>query len=178
MKNQRGEIMVATVVIIAVCAFVGGVVLPKLGQTFHLFGETAANKKASFSKQIQSSTPVLLEDKSGRAVAVGTKFEQTYDTGIEEAPIVLTYGQRVAKFFAGVTNLGIIALLAAIILVPGSLMLWMRRWGLKWYSTAKALVKGVKEAPPQAAEEVKDSMAIVMDKKHKKAVDEIKKDLN
>lgn len=178
MNNQRGEIATATIVLIAAGALIVGLLTGSRANPFSFLQKSAANKKASFSKQSEIHTPVILKDSSGRAVAVGTKVENLYETGMEDGERPLTYGERVAKFFAGLTNLSFLILIAGLIFFPGVLFGALRAWGMKYYKTAKALVQGVKEAPPGAAEEVKASIAVVMDRKEKKVVDEIKKDLN
>lgn len=178
MKNQKGEIATATIVLIAAGALVVGLLTGSKGNLFSFLQKSAANKKASFSKQSEIHTPVILQSKDGKTVAVGTKVENLYETGMEDGEPVLTYGQRVAKFFAGLTNLAFLVLIVGLIFFPVLTIGALRAWGMKHYKTAKAIVQGVKEAPPEAAAQVKASIAVVMDKKEKKVVDEIKKDLN
>ncbi len=176
--NQRGEIATATIIIIAAGALIVGLLTGSNINPLSFFQKTASNKKASFSKQTEISTPVILKDGSGRAIAVGTKVENYYDTGMEDGTPILTYGQRIAKFFAGLTNLTLLIILACLILFPGATLLAMRNWGMKYYNTLKTTVKGIKEAPREAQDQVKSSLAVTMDKKHKVVIDEIKKDLN
>lgn len=178
MRNQRGEIATATIVLIAAGALVVGLFTGSKANLFSFFQKSAANKKASFSKQSEVHTPVILKDSEGRAIAVGTKIENVYETGMEDGERPLNYGERVAKFFAGLTNISFFALIAGLVFFPALTLGALRAWGMKYYKTAKAIVQGLKEAPPGAAKEVKASIAVVMDKKEKKVVDEIKKDLN
>lgn len=177
LKNQRGEIATALIIVMVV----GGVLVGALGATklnpLKLFHRDAANKKASWTKQVEKSKPVLLTDKSGKAVALGTEFERVYDTGKDEFTPAPTYGERVGAFLAGLTNVGLIALVAGILFFPGALA----AWGVKKYAdmrgVAKTIIAGVREAPPEAAEQVKNVIAVKQDKNQKKIVAKLKGEL-
>lgn len=178
MRNQRGEVATATIIAIAAAALVVGLLTGSRANPFSIFQKSAANKKGSFTKQYETHTPVLLQSKDGKMVAVGTKVENTYETGMDEGPIVLTYGQRVAKFFAGLTNISLFGILIGLIFFPAATITAMWRWGKKYKDTLRTTVQGIRDAPPEAAAQVKVSLASAQDKKHKIVIDEIKKDLH
>lgn len=176
--NQRGEFATALIVVMVV----GGVLVGALGATklnpFKLFHRDSANRKASWTKWDEKITPKLLTDKQGNAVAVGPEIHRTYDTGKEDVKPAPTYGERVASFFAGLTNIGFLVIAGLLIFCPSLLIGTVWRWGAKWKHALKTTVKGIREAPPEAAEKVKVSLAASHDKKDKKAIDEIKKELH
>lgn len=176
-NEQRGEIATALIIVMVV----GGVLVGALGATklnpFKLFQHDAANKKASWTKQVEKSEPVALYDKDGKAVALGTRFERVYDTGKEDSTPAPTYGQRVGAFLAGLTNFGLVALIAGILFFPGALATWgvKKYWDMR--GVAKTIISGVKDAPPEAAEQVKQAIAVKQDKSQKQIVAKLKGEL-
>lgn len=178
-NNQRGAVEIAVVVAIAAATFLFGAITS--GSKFNplkLFqSDSAANKKAEWTRWDEKIAPKLIVDKDGKAFAVGTEINRSYDTGKENVKPRATYSEQVAGFFAKLTNLGLFAVVFLLIFFPGILSAFaITRWRA-WRGLAKTIVAGVKAAPDEAADAVKTEIAIKQNESQKKMVSQLKGEL-
>lgn len=183
MRNQRGEITI----VLLIAAMLGTAVVvglgPRLPLVNKLFKEqTAAGRKASWTKQIEKSKPVALYDKNGNAVALGTEYERLYDTGIEQSTPKLTLGENIGKFFASLTTAGLIFVGVSLAFFGGAPLVYVAR---KYGDAKHALTKTVmavremkKDDPALFAEKIAPQLAAAHDEKDRKVIDKIKTKLN
>lgn len=162
---------------------------------------SAANQKASWTDQSEKTKPVFYSVPPTATqpgmVAVATETEKTYHTGAEEKPQVLTFGQRVAKFFAGLSTWGVVlvgggfAILFFIFgITPG--MVWRHakiraeevaaaeKADKERYKKAlKQTVEGIRNIKDQAVYDVAtDSLKAAQDKDVKQIIDVVKSELH
>lgn len=183
MKNQRGEITIALLIaaILGTAVVVG--IGPRLPLVNKLFKEqTAAGRKASWTKQVEKSKPVALYDKSGRAVALGTEYERLYDTGMEQVPVKLTLGEKIGNFFASLTMWGLIFVAVSLAFFGGAPIIYFAR---KYGDAKHALTKTViavremkKDDPALFAEKIAPKLDAAHDDKDRVVIDKIKTKLN
>lgn len=181
MKNQRGEVTTGIVVAIAVGTFLFGVIASTKLNPFKLFHKSAANKKASWTKQTEKSEPVLLFDKDKKAVAVGTKIEKIYDTGIEEATPKKTIGEKIGDFFAGLTTWGLVFVGVSLLFFGGTPIVWAwRKYAVVKDALKKTVqaIRDTKKEEPQVYDKLKPKLAAAHDKRDRVVIDKIKTELN
>lgn len=177
MKNQKGEIATAVIIAIAMGSLLLGLVLPKLSP-FKMFEKSAGNKKASFTLQKESSTPVLLESKDGKTVALGKKTELFYNTGMDESVPKPTLGERIGSFFFGLTTTSILTIIGGFLFFPIPFAAWGVR---KYFGIKQALtntVKAIRETDPTTYEALKPKLSAAHDKKDKVLIDKIKAEIH
>lgn len=175
--NQRGEVVTAVLIAVALGSLLVGLVLPKLNP-FKAFERTAANKKASWTRQTEKSTPVLLTDKAGKAIATGTATERIYDTGIEQSVPAPTLGQRIGSFFFGLTTWGLLAVLASLLFFGGAPLVWLARKYFVIRQALKNTVVGIRQADAETFEKLKPALEANHDKRDKVVIDKIKAELH
>lgn len=193
--NKRGEVTLALLGIVAVALAVTALV-PKLNPFNGVLGAPstidASKQKASWTRQTETRQPVVLLDKRGEAVAVGEKTELVYDTGAEEKPPKLTYGERIGQFFARLTTWGLVfvgVLFFGFGITPWMVLGWFRgraRRALdneraekeKNRNALKNTVAALRELPPEVWDKIRPILAEYHDKQDKVLIDSVKADLH
>lgn len=177
-KNSAGEIATALVVAIALGSLIAGYILPKINPFKYFHSDSAANKKASFTLQKETSKPVLLESKAGQPVAVGREVELIYSTGMEETTPKKTLGQKIGSFFAGLTTTGILFVVGSLLFFGGAPIIFVWKWGKKFKDALTTTVAGIRALDADTYAKVTPKLAAAQDKKDKVVIDKIKAKLH
>lgn len=177
-RKSAGEVATALVVAIALGSLIAGYVLPKINPFKFFHSSSAANHKASFTLQKETSKPVLLQDSQGKAVAVGREVELTYSTGMEETVPKKTLGQKIGDFFAGLTTAGVGFVIISLLFFGGAPLIFVWRWGLKFKQALTTTVAGIRDLDKDTYEKVTPKLAAAQDKKDKIVIDKIKAKLH
>ena len=178
MKKNAGEVATAIVVAIALGSLIAGYVLPKINPFKFLHSSSAANKKASFTLQKETSKPVLLQSASGQPVAVGREIELTYSTGMEETVPKKTLGQKIGDFFAGLTTAGVGFVVISLLFFGGAPIIFVWKWGKKFKDALTTTVAGLRDLDDETYKKVSPKLAAAQDKKDKIVIDKIKAKLH
>lgn len=176
-NNERGEVATALLVAIALGSLILGLALPKLNP-FKAFEKTAANKKASWTRQTEKATPVVLTDKAGKAVAVGTATEKIYDTGMESTVPKPTLGERIGAFFASLTTWGLAFVGVSLLFFGGAPLVWVARKYFVMKQALKNTVAAIREADNETYEKLKPKLAAAHDKQDRQVIDKLKTELH
>lgn len=176
MRNQRGEIATATVVVIAAGALLLGILIPKF-KPFSIFEKSAANKKASWTKQIEKSKPVAIKSEDGKVVAVGTEIERVYDTGMENTVPKQTLGEKIGSFFARLTTAGIAFVVVSLLFFGGAPLVWIARKYLVMKQALRNTVAGIRALDDETFNKVKPALAASQDKQDKVVIDKLKTEI-
>lgn len=177
-NNERGAVEVAVVVAIAAGCLILGLIAPKLNPLGSLFQRDAANKKASWTRQIEKTKPVLLNDEKGRPVAIGTEIQRVYDTGKEDGTPAPTIGERIGGFFAGLTGWGLAFVGVSLAFFGGAPLVWVARKYFVMKQALKNTVVAIRDADNDTYEKLKPKLAAAHDKQDRKVIDKIKTELN
>lgn len=180
MISNRGEITTAIVLGIAAASLLVGTLLPSLNPFNNLFGNispSAANQKATWTRQTEREKPVFYKVDAD-TVAVGAEVERTYDTGTDERPVKLTLGQRIGKFFAGLTLWGLIGIVVSLVLFGGAPIVWIARKYLIMKQAFTNTVAAIRDLPEDTYKNVTPVLAAKQDKRDKKIIDKIKMNLH
>lgn len=126
--NNRGELSTLAIIGIVAGYSVVIAILPVLNPVTmiqRIAGQpvagsrTAEGQKATWTKQIEREKPVFYTIPATATqpgtVVTATESERIYDTGTEEKAQILTYGQRVAKFFADLSTWGLVAVIGVML---------------------------------------------------------------
>lgn len=180
--GNKGEIATLTVLAIAAVALLVGTLAPTLNPFNSVFGKgaqpDASKQTASWTKQTEIQTPVLLETKSGDHAAVGTKVERVYDTGAEARPVKLTFGERIGAFFAHLTTWGVVFVIVSLVFFGGAPLVWLSKKYFDMKGAFKNTVAAIREVDHDTYEKLKPKLEAKHDKKDRKMVDKIKSELN
>lgn len=176
--NQRGEIATLTVIAIAGVALLLGTIAPSLNPFNRIFGggQTAANAKASWTRQTETREPILLQ--KGGSVAVGTKETLVYDTGMTDVPVKLTFGQKIGNFFSNLATGSIIFIIVSLVFFGGTPIIWIWRKYVVMKQAMKTTVDAIREVDDDTAAKLKPILSKKMDKRDKRVVDKLKMELN
>lgn len=177
--NRRGEIATLTVVAIAAVALFLGTLAPSLNPFHGLFGgqQSAANQKASWTRQDEIQKPVLLSSAGGVPIAVGTQVERHYNTGVDERPVKLTLGQRIGRFFAGLGTWGLIFIVVSLVFFGGTPIVWLFRKYTVMKHAFKNTVSAIRETDEETYAKLKPKLQAKHDKRDRQLIDKLKAEL-
>lgn len=175
--RERGEIATAIIVAGALGIFILGLALPKF-TNIKLFEKTAANKKASWSKESKKKEPVILFDQNKKAVGVATREEYLYETGMESGTPAPTLGEKIGSFFANLTTAGLIFVGVSLLFFGGAPLVWMARKYHIMKHAFKNTVQAIREIDDETYSKIKPVLAAKHDKSDRKIVDKLKTELN
>ena len=176
--NQRGEITTLVLVAVGLVSLLVGTLAPTLNPFNRLFGAgapSAANQKASWTKQDEIQTPVIL--KAGDTVAVGTRIERHYDTGAEEKPVKLTFTQRIGQFFAHLSTLAFIGIVVSLVFFGGAPLVWIAGKFFKARAALTATVAAIEKMSTDEKEKLKVHLAATQDTHQKVYIAKLKSEL-
>lgn len=176
--GRRGEAVTLVLVGVAVAALVFAAV-PQLNP-FRLFGaahtDSAAGKESSsFSKQ--SLTPVILSSPQTPGQAV-VAYQQTYETGEAVKTPRLTLGQRIGRFFSGLTLWGVVFVIVSLAFFGGAPIVWLWRKYATMKAAFKNTVSAIRETDDETFAKIKPHLAAKQDKRDKRIVDKLKSELH
>lgn len=180
--GKRGEVATLTVLVIAGVALLLGTLAPQLNPFNSLFNKggtpDASKQTATWTKQTEIQTPVLLETKSGDKAAVATKIERVYDTGAESRPRKLTFMERVGSFFARLTTWTFVFIVVSLVFFGGMPIVWIAQKYITMKNAFKNTVSAIREVDHETYEKLKPHLAAKHDKKDRVVIDKIKSELN
>ena len=119
----------------------------------------------------QTSEPVFVGTIDGKAV-VANKI--SYRATAEESNPRLTIGQRIGKFFANLSIVGILFVVLSLVFFGGTPIYWIAR---KYFTAKNALVntvKAIREIPSEQFNAIAPTLSKNMDKKDKELIARIK----
>lgn len=175
MKNQCGF---TGLEIAGVVAIVGLVVLlaPKLNP-FSSAADLSNRRTASSisGKDIVEITKQVAESEE----PVTVRIDRSVDAHSEVTDPKLTLGQRIGRFFGGLSTWAVIGVLFAVFVLgisPAAILGWSRH---VWRSAFKNTVAGIRDiSDDEAYKKVTQSIAIQQNKRDKKLVDKVKSELH
>lgn len=176
--NQRGEVVTIVVVAVAAALLLGSLA-PKLNPINWVTGNgtsTVPMDKTKYDRKKIISEPVLLT--RGDHVAVGQRYEESYEKGEDSSERRATLGERIGGFFASLTAAGVIFVIISLLFFGGVPLLWLAR---KYFVVKHALTKtvmGIKKLKENDAvyyeQHVKPTLLQKHDKADSNVIDKIK----
>lgn len=123
----------------------------------------------------QTSKPVFMgTDYQGRAI-VGNEI--TYRASASETLPNLTLGQRIGRWFSGLSLAGLAFVIISIIFFSGTPILWIWAKFLKARSALKKTVAGIEELNSADQDKVKEELAKTHDTGDKRYIAQIKAEI-
>ena len=176
-RNQRGEI--ATAVVIALV--IGAAVIGFFGHKLNPFDRSADPSNRRTASALSGKDIVKIT----KQVENSDIHEVTIDRSIESSSEItdpkLTIGQKIGRFFEGLSTWAVIAIIVLLglgIVTPAGFIAWSRN---AWKGAFKHTVQGIKDVKTKDAETytlVTDAIAKRHDNNDKVMVDKIKMELN
>lgn len=176
MRNQRGEIATATVILICGAFFLLAPIIMKNGNPFDRSADPSDRRTAS-----AISGKDIVEITNAVAVAeqpVTVKVDRSVEASKEVTDPKLTIGQRVGRFFSGLGTWAVVLIVIALalgIITPAGLA-WRARNA--WKTAFKNTVEGVRDLDEETYQKVAPKLAAKQDKRDKKLVDRVKMELH
>jgi len=120
----------------------------------------------------QTSEPVVVGQLADGKYLVANKL--TYRAAAEETGEKLTLGQRIGRFFSGLSVAGLLFILASLVFFGGAPIVWVAQ---KYFAAKRALrntVKAIKEIPTEQFEAIKPALSSNQDKADKELIARLK----
>lgn len=177
MRNERGEIATATVIIIAVATVLLAPLLLKGGNPFDRSAEPANRRTASAisGKDIVDITKAVASSEAPVTVHV----DRSVEAHSEVTDPKLTVGQKVGRFFSGLGTWALVGLFVAVFVLGISPIAILAKSRAAWRAAFKNTVAGVRDiSDVETYKRVTDSISKRQDKRDKKLVDRVKSELH
>lgn len=171
MKNKRGEITTALVVLIAAGALIFGTMFPKLNP-LNYFKSSRATQTEKHHIKSEVKTPIQFGDK------IEFKTEKIESKGNAVFTPKLSLWERITGFIKDLGIWTIIFIVVSVLFFGGAPIVW----AIKKYQTVKQTLRNTVSAIREVDEETYNKLKPVLSAKHdlkdKKVIDEIKKELH
>ncbi len=174
MKNQRGEIALALVVAIAL----GAAIIGFFGHKLNPFDRSADPSNRRTASALSGKDIVKITH-AAAASDLDVEIDRSFEVSREVTDPKLTLGQKIGRFFEGLSTWAVVALfvlLALGIITPAGLIAWSRN---AWKGLAKRTVQGVRDIEDEATyKTVTKAISKRHDKNDVKLVDKAKMELH
>ena len=174
--NNRGEVTLAVVAVVAVLTVLLTPVLMKGSNPFDRSADPANRRTAtevSGNDIVKITNTVAASDKP-----VTVEIDRSVNVTHEVTDPKLTLSQKIGRFFSGLTTWALVFILVSVFVFGGAPIVWL--WGkyVNMKETMKRTVQAIRELDDDTYKRVAPKLSDKMDRKHKKTVDKLKAELN
>lgn len=146
--------------------------------SFPVLNEPERPKTLYKWSETETRTPVAVGKDEAGNIQVLDKIERTVNANLDTTPGKLTLGQKIGKFFAGLSFWGIIFVIVSLAFFGGAPIMWVARKFFKARAALKATVAAIENMNSDEKEKLKAHLAATQDTKDKAYIAKLKAEIS